>query len=125
MKYLLESEILYFHYKVINDYGGSHGVRDQNRLKALVAAPKQEVFGEIQYKTVHYKAAVYLRNIISDHLFVDGNKRTPLLCTGIFLKRNGYVLACQQKGLEEYIVLVATQKPSIEEIATWLKEHTK
>ena len=125
MKYLLESEILYFHYKVVKDYGGSQGIRDENRLKSLVQAPKQQVFGVVQYKTIYDKAAVYLRNLISDHLFVDGNKRTAVACTGIFLSRNGHSLVCEATELEEYIIKIATKKPSIESIAKWLKEHTK
>lgn len=46
------------------DYGGLYGVRDEGRLKSVVDAPQQEVFGQDQYPTLYEKAAVYMRNII-------------------------------------------------------------
>lgn len=125
MRYLTSEEILRIHHKVIQDYGGSHGVRDVARLKALVTVPRQHVFGEEQYKTVYEKAAVYLRNIIADHPFVDGNKRTALVCMGILLQRNDHPLRCEQKELEKYIVTVATKKNNIQQISKWLEAHTK
>lgn len=125
MKYLSSEEILRIHHKVIEDFGGSHGVRDVTRLKALAAAPKQHVFGQEQYLDGYEKAAVYLRNTIADHPFVDGNKRTALVCTGIFLLRNDIALRCSQKELEKFIVSVATKKPSIKQIAKWLEAHSK
>jgi len=57
-------EILRLHFQVIEDFGGSHGVRDEGRLSSVVEAPKQVVFGKEQYPTIFDKAAVYMRNII-------------------------------------------------------------
>jgi death on curing protein len=125
MKYLSTEEILLLHFNVIQDYGGSHGVRDEGRVKSVVQAPKLEAFGEQQYKTVHKKAAVYLRNIIADHPFVDGNKRTGVTVTAIHLFRNGYALTAKTKELEDFAVKVAVNKLSIEDIAVWLKTHSK
>ena len=80
IQYISLEEILRIHFQVIEDYGGSHGVRDEGRLKSVVNAPKQEVFGEEQYSSLFDKAAVYLRNIIGDHPFSDGNKRIYYFC---------------------------------------------
>lgn len=121
MRYLALEEILRLHFQVVEDFGGLHGVRDENRLKSVVAAPKQEVFGEEQYKMVHEKAAVYLRNIIADHPFVDGNKRTAVTSAGIFLARNGVQLQADSKELEDFAVRIATDHLSVEEIAAWLQ----
>ena len=43
MRYFSLEETLRLHYQVVEDYGGSHGVRDELRLKALVDAPRQRV----------------------------------------------------------------------------------
>src|SRR5690606_21874800 len=102
MTYSSAEEILFLHFNVIQDFGGRHGVRDEGRVKSVVEAPKLEAFGVEQYKTIHEKAAVYMRNIIADHPFVDGNKRTGVTVAGIFLNRNGYSLTATPKELEDF-----------------------
>ncbi len=118
-------EILRVHFQVIEDYGGSHGVRDENRLKSLVDAPKLAVFGAEQYPGTLQKAAVYMRNTIGDHPFVDGNKRTAVTLAGIFLMRNGYKLTATPRELEDFAVKIATKKLEVGQITTWLKNRTK
>lgn len=125
MKYLKIEEILRLHFRVVEDYGGAHGVRDEGRLKSVAEAPAQEVFGVEQYPDVYLKAAVYLRNIIADHPFFDGNKRTGVTVTGVFLIRNNMHLNASPKELEDFAVSVATDHLTIEDIATWLRSHIR
>jgi death-on-curing protein len=121
VKYLDLEEILRIHYQLIEDFGGSHGIRDQNRLKSVLEAPKMSVFGQEQYPDIYLKAAVYLRNIIADHPFLNGNKRTALTVCGIFLARNGKPIRVSPKLLEDFTVSIAVNHTTIEEIAQWLK----
>lgn len=123
--YLTAEEILFLHHVIIEDFGGSQGVRDENRLLSVVGAPRQQVFSKELYETVHEKAAVLLRNIIGDHPFVDGNKRTAITVCGVFLARNNYILACKPKELEDFAVQIATDHLTVKQIANWLKEHSK
>ena len=123
-KYLSLEEILRLHFQVIEDFGGSHGVMDENRLQSVVQAPKQIIFGKEQYPSLYEKAAVYLRNIIGDHPFSDGNKRTAITVCGIFLARNGTNLKATPKDLESFTVNVAIQHLKINDIADWLDTHT-
>lgn len=124
-KYISLEEILRLHFQVIEDYGGSHGVRDENRLESVADAPKQIVFGEEQYPSLSKKAAVYLRNIIGDHPFSDGNKRTAVTVCGIFLARNGRRLTASASELEDFAIRVTTDHLKIDEIASWLDSHSK
>jgi death-on-curing protein len=124
-KYITIEEMLRLHFQVIEDYGGSHGVRDEGRLQSVVQAPSQIIFGAEQYSTLGEKAAVYIRNIIGDHPFSDGNKRTGITVAGVFLLRNGVKLTATPRELEDFAVSVATDHLSVEEIATWLRTHTK
>ena len=121
IQYISLEEILRIHFQVIEDYGGSHGVRDEGRLISVVNAPKQEVIGEEQYSSLFDKAAVYLRNIIGDHPFSDGNKRTAITICGIFLSRNGKQINALPNNLEEFTVSVATKHLSIKDISSWLE----
>jgi len=123
-QYITLEEILRLHFQVIEDFGGSHGVHDEGRLESVVEAPKQTVFGAEQYPSVFDKAAVYLRNIIGDHPFSDGNKRTAITVSAIFLKRNGYDLNPNPLDLEEFTIRVAAQNLTTKKIALWFERHT-
>ena len=125
VQYLTLEEILRLHFQVIEDYGGFHGVRDEGRLNSVVMAPAQSVFGKEQYPTIYDKAAVYLRNIIGDHPFSDGNKRTAVTVCAIFLSRNGSQLNSDSKTLENFTISVTTEHLNIEEISAWLNEHSR
>lgn len=123
-KYLSLKEILRLHFQVIEDFGGSHGIRDEERLASLVLAPRQEAFGVEQYPDIFPKAAIYMPNLIGDHPFVDGNKRTAVTVAGIFLQRNGHSLTASPKELEDFAVRIATKKLEIAKITGWLKKHS-
>ena len=123
--YLTLEEILFLHHSVIEDFGGLHGVRDEGRLLSTIESPKQQVFGKELYASVFDKAAVVLRNIVADHPFVDGNKRTAVTVCGVFLMRNKYSLTCSPKLLEDYVVQIAVEHLTVKQIASWLKKHSK
>ena len=122
--YLSVEEILRLHFQVIKDFGGFHGVRDEGRLLSVEVAPQQVVFGEEQYETLFDKAAVYFRNIIADHPFVDGNKRTAVTTCAVFLLRNGFRLNSMPKELEDFAVKIATDHLDVPVIAAWLKSNS-
>lgn len=124
MNFLTIEELLFLHFKIIEDFGGSHGVRDEGRLESAIAAPGQEVFGKALYPTAFDKSAVYIRAIIGDHPFADGNKRTAITAGVIFLQRNGYALTASPKELEDFAVQVAVEHYDIPHIAAWLKAHS-
>lgn len=125
MKYIDLEEILRLHFQIVTDFGGSHGVRNESRLKSVVDAPKQSVFGQDQYPTIYEKAAVYIRNIVGDHPFTDGNKRTAITVVGVFLMRNGYKMIADPKELEDFAVKVAVDKLDVPAIAEWLEKNSK
>jgi len=122
-RYFSEEEILLVHFKLIERYGGAHGTRVLERVRAVVAAPQQETFGEEQYTTLFEKAAVYARNIIGDHPFADGNKRTGITVAVMFLQQNGQTFKAQKGELEDFAVQVATEHLDVSAIATWLELH--
>lgn len=125
MVYLSAEEILLIHYMLIERYGGSHGTRDIERVKSAAVAPAQEAFGQEQYPSLFLKMAVYARNIIADHPFADGNKRTGIACAVMFLRKNGYDFVAKQGEVEDFAVRIAVEKPGVDEIAAWFKDHSQ
>ncbi|TSC55567.1 MAG: death on curing protein [Parcubacteria group bacterium Greene0714_21] len=124
MRYLTKEQILLIHSMIIDETGGSHGVRDYDAILSLESLPRQSVFGKELYPTLFAKAAVYARNIISGHPFVDGNKRTAMTAASVFLEDNGYKLAAEKGTVEKFALRLIKEKLNIEAIASWFKKNT-
>ena len=124
MEYLSPEDLLNIHSVVIDETGGTHGVRDQGALLSLGALPQQAVYGRELYIGIYAKAAVYIRSIIFNHPFIDGNKRSAMMSADVFLQLNGYQISVPKGGVEEFALTIIRDRYGIEEIATWLKAHT-
>jgi len=110
---------------IIQETGGSHGVRDLDLIASLEQLPKQSFSGKELYPTLFIKAALYTRNIITGHPFIDGNKRTAMLTTESFLYENGYKIIAEEGEIEKIALQIIKEKLSLEQIAEWLKKHTR
>ncbi len=66
-----------------------------------------------------------MESLAQNHGFVDGNKRTSLICLGIFLERSGYTLSGDTKNdeLEELILDVANSRLKFDDIIEWLRQR--
>lgn len=125
MEYLTAEDILEIHSFLIDEIGGSHGVRDRETVASSAEQPAQ-TFGETElYPTVFQKAAVYVRVIIQNHPFVDGNKRTAMTAAGVFLEMNGYKLVAPEGKVAEYAFSIIEEKREVDDIAEWLKNNSK
>jgi death on curing protein len=110
---------------LIDEIGGSHGIRDHHGLLVLEELPRQSAFGQELYPSIFEKAAVYVRGIIHGHPFIDGNKRTAMTAAMIFLENNGYESTAKTGEIETAALDIISQKHDIPKIAQWLKQHTK
>lgn len=110
---------------LIDETGGSHGVRDYHVILSLENLPRQSVFGKDLYPTIFEKAAVLARNIIMNHPFVDGNKRTGMTAASVFLENNGYEIIVKEGEIEAFALSVVKDRLLIEEIAKWFGKNSK
>lgn len=125
MRYLTTEDVLKIHKDVIDETGGSHGIRDVGLLSSVVERPQGSAFGAEFYPDVWAKAAVHLHAIAMNHAFVDGNKRTAIACSARFLAVNGYHLKTSNDELERFVLSVVVDKLDIASIAQWFKLHSK
>jgi len=124
MKILTLEQLLEIHALVINETGGSTGLRDLGRLESAIATQTQNVFGEELYSSTIEKSAAIMRGIIADHPFIDGNKRTAMLAGLTLLGLNDMSLTFQPGEIENFAVKIATTKLDVLAIALWLRDHT-
>jgi len=76
MRYLTVEEVLKLHARLIEQSGGSEGLRDPDALASAVEQPRMTFGGEDLYPTLAEKAADLGFALAKNHSFVDGNKRT-------------------------------------------------
>ena len=100
--------------------GGSAGLRDLGALESAVAQPRMAFQAADLYPSVEEKAAALGFSLISNHPFIDGNKRIGHAALEAFLMLNGYELAASVDDAERIIMAVASGACSREELATWV-----
>ena len=123
MKYLSVEQILFIHYRLIEETGGSHGVHDMDSLQSAVERPQSTFDDQELYKNVAEKAAALMESLIRNHPFVDGNKRTGVTAAGLLLFQNGYRLSASNVELGELVLSIARSECTFEEIKDWLREN--
>ncbi len=124
MKYLSAEQVLFIHSRIIDESGGAHGIRDVGLLKSAVGRPQATFDGRDLYPDVWHKAAALMQSLISNHPFIDGNKRTSIASTSLFLRRNGFRVHSPQKEIETVTLEMALKKMSIKDATVWLAQHS-
>lgn len=123
MIYFTEAEILYFHDRVLAQFGGTPGVRDRGLLRSALEQPAMSVFGQETHPTPELKAAAYLYHLARNHPFIDGNKRTAYTAMALFLRLNAIRLQANEDELFDLTLAVANGQMSKAEIAMWITER--
>jgi death on curing protein len=126
MKYLTDKQVILLNALMIERYTPNErkGVKNVGLLQSALARPKQSAFGQEAYPTIWEKASALLASLSQNHAFHSANKRTGFASMKQFLWINGYNLVVDQKEAEDFTVMVVTEKPSIEEIAEWIKRNS-
>lgn len=123
MKKLSKKQILMLHTQLIQQTGGSEGVRDYNLLDSALETPFQSFGGDELYPTIQAKAARLGYGLIKNHCMIDGNKRIGTHSMLVFLALNGIELKYMQKALYETILDVAAGKIEYEDLLQWVLDH--
>jgi death-on-curing protein len=94
----------------LKDFGGAHGFRDEGLLASAVFAPQSSFGGKSPYADFIEIAAACLFYICRNHPFVDGNKRTAMAATIVFLRLNGIETAPDSETWEKLLLDVAASR---------------
>ncbi len=122
MIFLNVEDVIDFHTDIINEFGGSHGIRDMGLLISAVEMPKASMFSQDLHLTIFDKAAAYLYHIICNHPFIDGNKRSGTVAALTFLEVNHVAVQFDPFEFEEIVVQVAQGKMKKEELSLFFFE---
>lgn len=130
MKYLTGEQLKTVNQRMIRATGGLYLAGEQNvvyppSLESLVNFVQTRISLRPQ-PTVWEMAAFYLDRLIRDQVFHDGNKRTALEATRLFLEGAGYRLVLSPANeVVEFATNVSRGLLSREQIADWLRAHSR
>ena len=113
---------LRLHELVASMTGGSVGIRDKALLESALESPFLTFGGEDLYATLEAKGARLGCSLISNHAFVDGNKRIGTLIMLTFLEMNGVHLNLTNEDVEFIAMSVAKGDYKYEDVLNWIEE---
>ena len=111
------------HEILIDKFGGRKGLRDKGLLESSIKRPFQTFDKKELYPEPVDKAAAILESIISNHPFVDGNKRTAYVMARLFLRANNLDIKATQDEKYEFVISAARGEIRFDQIKEWLTIH--
>ena len=118
-----DEKVMLLQQLIIESSGGRAGVRDFGLLDSAIKSVYQTFDGQELYPTIEEKAARLGFNLITNHAFVDGNKRIGLLVMLTFLEINNIKLKITDDDLVNLGFDVAQGKSKYKDILSWIHNH--
>lgn len=120
-----KEKVLLLHQLIAAETGGSVGVRDIGLLESALNNAYATFDGEELYKTKEEKAASLGFSLISNHAFVDGNKRIGAYVMLTFLEAEGIKMNCTNGDVADLGFSVASGSMKYEEILAWINKFKR
>lgn len=118
-----KEKVLLLHKIMAQATGGSVGVRDEELLDSALASAYAGFGSQEFYPSKEEKAARLGYALISNHAFVDGNKRIGMYVMLTFLEVNGIRMDCTNDDVVRTGLGVAAGEIGYEELLAWVREH--
>ena len=118
-----KDKVLLLHKLIARETGGSIGVRDEGLLESALEAAFSGFGDKEFYPTKEEKGARLGYNLISNHAFVDGNKRIGMYVMLTFLEVNGIHMDCTNEEVSSVGLAIAAGKMKYEELLDWIIEN--
>jgi death on curing protein len=123
-RWLSVEDVLALHERVIEAFGGSHGVLNRPLLESALDRPRNRFAYETDADLFDLGAA-YTFGIARNHSFIDGNKRASLLVAEVFLRLNGYELDYEASDAVNAMVAIASSKLDEAALAAWYRVRAR
>ncbi len=116
-----EEKVLLLHKLISEETGGDPGVRDRGLLDSALKSAYQTFGGKELFPTMREKAAKLGFSLISNHAFVDGNKRIGMYVMMAFLEMNGIRINPTNEDVVRVGLAVASGEMKYENLLEWIK----
>ena len=120
---LTKKQIIIMHAQLIEETGGTKGLRDVHLLDSALNAPFLSFGGITNFPTIQQKAARLGFGLVQNHPFIDGNKRIGAHVMLVFLTLNNIELEYTQEELAYIFFKIASNEKTYEELLKWIIAH--
>src|SRR5690349_17430525 len=118
-EYLTVAEVYRIQHRLIDLFGGLHGVRDAGAIEAAVFRPQTGY-----YDSVEEEAAALMESLGMNHGFIDRNKRIAFAAADVFLRLNGVYLDVTADDGHSFIEgSIARNEFRFAKILEWVRGH--
>ena len=111
------------HQLIAQETGGEVGVRDEGLLDSALESAFATFDGQDLYPSKEEKAARLGFSLISNHAFIDGNKRIGMHIMMTFLELNGIKLDCEDQEIVDAGLALASGTMSYSDLLQWIHDH--
>ena len=116
--YLTVAEVYRMQYRLIELFGGIHGVRDKAAVEAAVFRPQAGY-----YNSIEEEATALMESLGNNHGFLDGNKRIAFMAMMGFLLKNGVAFDPEPAQSTAMIISLAAGEVSEESLTRWIRDN--
>ena len=120
-----KDKVLLLHKLIAEETGGSVGIRDEALLESALENAFSGFGGQEFYPSKEEKGARLGYTLISNHAFVDGNKRIGAMMTQLLLKWNGYDLTLHTGELADMFIAIADGTAKEKDLLDWIHRHLR
>jgi death-on-curing protein len=115
------AETIETHRLLIEEFGGSHGLRDRGLLEAAIMRPQSGYYGSLIEE-----AAALMESLANNHAFLDGNKRISFVMTDALLRANDYFIDVEPSEAHKFITgSIEKREFRFDVIRDWLASCAK
>jgi death-on-curing protein len=121
VEFLSVDEVLEIHERLIEKFGGTHGLRDIGLLDSAIFRPRSGYYNDLVTM-----AAALFESLLINHPFVDGNKRAAFFACDVFLRLNGWKIEVKADQASKFIeTSLESGSFDLARLVAWIEEHLK
>ena len=121
--YFSKGDVLHNQPKLIDDFGGSQGLRDEGMLESSIYTPLQTFASQDLYPTAVEKITRLSFGLAMDHPFIDGNKRIASAVLYLGLKANSFDFQASDREVIQEFLSLASGEITYMAFLSWVKSH--
>ena len=118
-----QEKVLLLHKLITEETGGDPNVRDIALLNSALESAFQTFDGQELYPTKEEKGARIGYALISNHAFVDGNKRIGMYVLLTFLETNGIKIRPTVDDVARVGLAVAAGEMQYDDLLEWIHDN--